>query len=110
MVTSSEGKHLQFGKFEEMLSRESISVKCHTKDIKNHGSRLIWDCSLFQLLLRFSMLEDMDDALRNWMFQMSKDGLNWITLLAHTVYKTQTEPGSTYEGRYTRLHFYSTKW
>ena len=43
MVTSSEGKHLQFGEFEEMLSRESISVKCQKmlKDIKNHGSRLI---------------------------------------------------------------------
>ena len=34
LVTSYEGKHLPYGKLEDILSRESISVNCHTKDIK----------------------------------------------------------------------------
>lgn len=33
-VTSSEGKHLPYGRLEDILSRDCISVNCHTKDNK----------------------------------------------------------------------------
>lgn len=33
-VTSSEGKQLPYGKLEDILSRDCISVNCHTKDNK----------------------------------------------------------------------------
>lgn len=34
-------------------------------------------------------------ALRNWLFQMSKDGVNWVTLVTHNEDKSLVEPGST---------------
>lgn len=33
-VSSSEGKQLPYGKLEDILSRDSVSVNCHTKDNK----------------------------------------------------------------------------
>ena len=34
-------------------------------------------------------------ALRNWLFQVSKDGKNWTTLYTHTDDSSLNEPGST---------------
>ena len=34
-------------------------------------------------------------ALRNWLFQVSKDGINWTTLYTHSDDCTLNEPGST---------------
>lgn len=33
-VSSSEGKHLPYGRLEDILSRDCVSVNCHTKDNK----------------------------------------------------------------------------
>lgn len=96
VVTSSEGKHLPYGKLEDILSRESISVNCHTKDIKKAWFAI--DLGLFIIPNAYTLRHARGygrSALRNWMFQMSKDGLNWITLLTHTEDKSLTEPGST---------------
>ena len=96
VVTSSEGKHLPYGKLEDILSRESISVNCHTKDIKKSWFAI--DLGLYIIPTAYTLRHARGygrSALRNWMFQMSKDGLNWITLLTHTDDKSLTEPGST---------------
>lgn len=34
-------------------------------------------------------------ALRNWQFQVSKDGINWVTLKTHKDDTSLNEPGST---------------
>ena len=34
-------------------------------------------------------------ALRNWQFQMSKDGVTWTTLMTHENDTSLNEPGST---------------
>ena len=33
-VTSSEGKHLPYGKLEDVLSRDATAINCHTNDDK----------------------------------------------------------------------------
>ncbi|CAO1338887.1 unnamed protein product [Diamesa serratosioi] len=96
LVTSSEGKHLPYGKLEDILSRESVSVNCHTKDNKKAWFAI--DLGLFIIPTGYTLRHARGygrSALRNWLFQMSKDGLNWITLLTHTDDKGLTEPGST---------------
>ena len=34
VVTSSEGKNLPYGKLEDILSRDSAALNCHTNDDK----------------------------------------------------------------------------
>uniref|UniRef100_A0A182SWP8 E3 ubiquitin-protein ligase n=1 Tax=Anopheles maculatus TaxID=74869 RepID=A0A182SWP8_9DIPT len=95
-VTSSEGKQLPYGKLEDILSRDSASVNCHTKD--NKKSWFAIDLGIFLIPTAYTLRHARGygrSALRNWMFQMSKDGLNWVTLLTHTDDKSLAEPGST---------------
>lgn len=94
-VTSSEGKQLPYGKLEDILSRDSIS-NCHTKD--NKKAWFAVDLGLFIVPTAYTMRHARGygrSALRNWMFQMSKDGTNWVTLLTHNDDKSLAEPGST---------------
>uniref|UniRef100_A0A182K5I5 E3 ubiquitin-protein ligase n=1 Tax=Anopheles christyi TaxID=43041 RepID=A0A182K5I5_9DIPT len=95
-VTSSEGKQLPYGKLEDILSRDSVSVNCHTKD--NKKSWFAIDLGIFIIPTAYTLRHARGygrSALRNWMFQMSKDGVNWVTLLTHTDDKSLAEPGST---------------
>lgn len=95
-VTSSEGRQLPYGKLEDILSRESISVNCHTKDNKKAwfaidlGMNIIPDSYTLRHARGYGR-----SALRNWLFQMSKDGVNWTTLATHSDDKSLSEPGST---------------
>lgn len=95
-VTSSEGKQLPYGKLEDILSRDSVSVNCHTKD--NKKSWFAIDLGMFIIPSAYTLRHARGygrSALRNWMFQMSKDGVNWTTMLTHTDDKSLAEPGST---------------
>uniref|UniRef100_A0A182VUY9 E3 ubiquitin-protein ligase n=1 Tax=Anopheles minimus TaxID=112268 RepID=A0A182VUY9_9DIPT len=95
-VTSSEGKQLPYGKLEDILSRDSVSVNCHTKD--NKKSWFAIDLGIFIIPTAYTLRHARGygrSALRNWMFQMSKDGVNWVTMLTHTDDKSLAEPGST---------------
>nr|XP_049465855.1 E3 ubiquitin-protein ligase Ufd4 isoform X1 [Anopheles coluzzii]XP_049465856.1 E3 ubiquitin-protein ligase Ufd4 isoform X1 [Anopheles coluzzii]XP_049465858.1 E3 ubiquitin-protein ligase Ufd4 isoform X1 [Anopheles coluzzii] len=95
-VTSSEGKQLPYGKLEDILSRDSVSVNCHTKD--NKKSWFAIDLGIFILPTAYTLRHARGygrSALRNWLFQMSKDGVSWVTLLTHTDDKSLAEPGST---------------
>ena len=95
-ISSSEGRQLPYGKLEDILSRETISVNCHTKDNKKSwfaidlGMNIIPSCYTLRHARGYGR-----SALRNWLFQMSKDGLNWTTLVTHSEDKSLAEPGST---------------
>ncbi|KAG5675368.1 hypothetical protein PVAND_005277 [Polypedilum vanderplanki] len=96
-ITSSEGRQLPYGKLEDILSRESISVNCHTKDNKKAWFAI--DLGMFVLPSAYTLRHARGygrSALRNWLFQMSKDGVNWVTLVTHVEDKSLVEPGSTY--------------
>lgn len=95
-ISSSEGKQLPYGKLEDILSRDSISINCHTKDNKKAWFAI--DLGVYMIPTAYTLRHARGygrSALRNWLFQMSKDGVNWTTLLTHTDDKSLAEPGST---------------
>ncbi|KAH8341323.1 hypothetical protein KR059_002696 [Drosophila kikkawai] len=95
-VTSSEGKTLPYGKLEDILSRDSISLNCHTKDNKKAWFAI--DLGVYIIPTAYTLRHARGygrSALRNWLLQGSKDGLTWTTLSAHADDKSLIEPGST---------------
>uniref|UniRef100_A0A0A1XDB0 E3 ubiquitin-protein ligase n=1 Tax=Zeugodacus cucurbitae TaxID=28588 RepID=A0A0A1XDB0_ZEUCU len=95
-VTSSEGKTLPYGKLEDILSRDSVSVNCHTKDNKKAWFAI--DLGVYIIPNAYTLRHARGygrSALRNWMLQGSKDGVTWTTLVTHTDDKSLVEPGST---------------
>lgn len=95
-VTSSEGKTLPYGKLEDILSRDSVSVNCHTKDNKKAWFAI--DLGVYIIPNAYTLRHARGygrSALRNWMLQGSKDGITWTTLVTHTDDKSLVEPGST---------------
>ncbi|XP_036321102.1 E3 ubiquitin-protein ligase Ufd4 isoform X1 [Rhagoletis pomonella] len=95
-VTSSEGKTLPYGKLEDILSRDSVSVNCHTKDNKKAWFAI--DLGVYIIPNAYTLRHARGygrSALRNWMLQGSKDGVIWTTLVTHTDDKSLVEPGST---------------
>lgn len=95
-VTSSEGKQLPYGKLEDILSRDAVSVNCHTRD--NKKSWFAIDLGVFMQPTAYTLRHARGygrSALRNWMLQVSKDAVNWVTLITHADDKNLTEPGST---------------
>ena len=96
MVTSSEGRNLPYGRLEDILSRDNSALNCHTNDDKRAwfsidlGLWLIPSCYTLRHARGYGR-----SALRNWLFQVSKDGNNWTTLYTHTDDCSLNEPGST---------------
>ena len=96
MVTSSEGKNLPYGRLEDILNRDSSALNCHTNDDKKAwfaidlGLWLIPTCYTLRHARGYGR-----SALRNWLFQVSKDGINWSTLYTHNDDCALNEPGST---------------
>lgn len=95
-VTCSDGKQLPYGKLEDILSRDSVSVNCHTKD--NKKSWFSVDLGVFIIPTAYSLRHARGygrSALRFWLLQASKDAINWVTLITHNDDRSLTEPGST---------------
>ncbi|XP_034668273.1 E3 ubiquitin-protein ligase Ufd4 [Drosophila subobscura] len=95
-ITSSEGKTLPYGKLEDILSRDSISLNCHTKD--NKKAYFAIDLGVFIVPTAYTLRHARGygrSALRNWLLQASKDGVCWTTLSTHIDDKSLLEPGST---------------
>ena len=96
VVTSSEGRNLPYGKLEDILSREPAALNCHTND-----DRRAWfaiDLGLWIIPSAYTLRHARGygrSALRNWQFQVSKDGVNWTTLFNHTDDQSLNDPGST---------------
>ncbi|KAH8394178.1 hypothetical protein KR215_003788 [Drosophila sulfurigaster] len=95
-VTSSEGKTLPYGKLEDILSRDSVSLNCHTKDNKKAWFAI--DLGVYVVPTAYTLRHARGygrSALRNWLLQASKDGNSWVTLITHVDDKSLVEPGST---------------
>lgn len=95
VVSSSEGRILPYGNLEDILSREESPKNCHTKD--DHNSWFAVDLGLWVrpsgYTLRHSRGYGGRSAMRNWEFQVSKDGHDWITLRTHENDTTLGDPG-----------------
>ncbi|XP_050310432.1 E3 ubiquitin-protein ligase Ufd4 [Anthonomus grandis grandis] len=95
-VTSSDGRNLPYGRLEDIVSRESSALNCHTNDDKRAWFSI--DLGLFMVPSAYTLRHARGygrSALRNWHFQMSKDGTAWTTMQAHTHDVSLNEPGST---------------
>lgn len=98
VVTSSEGRNLPYGRLEDILSRDSSALNCHTNDDKNAWFAI--DLGLWVIPSAYTLRHARGygrSALRNWVFQVSKDGQNWMTLYTHVDDSSLNEPG--YMGR-----------
>ncbi|KAH7941678.1 hypothetical protein HPB49_016069 [Dermacentor silvarum] len=96
VVSSSEGRNLPYGHLEDILSRDPSALNCHTNDDKRAwfsidlGVWIIPNCYTLRHARGYGR-----SALRNWLFQVSKDGSTWTTLWSHTDDCSLNEPGST---------------
>ncbi|XP_028293111.1 E3 ubiquitin-protein ligase HECTD1 isoform X2 [Gouania willdenowi] len=96
VVTSSEGRNLPYGRLEDILSRDSSALNCHTNDDKNAWFAV--DLGLWVVPSAYTLRHARGygrSALRNWVFQVSKDGQSWMTLYTHVDDSSLNEPGST---------------
>uniref|UniRef100_A0A0K2TN15 E3 ubiquitin-protein ligase n=1 Tax=Lepeophtheirus salmonis TaxID=72036 RepID=A0A0K2TN15_LEPSM len=96
VVTSSEGRHLPYGKLEDILSRDSSAINCHTND--DRKSWFAIDLGIWIIPTAYTIRHARGygcSALRNWSFQVSKDGINWTTLIEHENDERLNDPGST---------------
>uniref|UniRef100_G3PHC9 E3 ubiquitin-protein ligase n=1 Tax=Gasterosteus aculeatus aculeatus TaxID=481459 RepID=G3PHC9_GASAC len=96
VVTSSEGRNLPYGRLEDILSRDSSALNCHTNDDKNAWFAV--DLGLWVIPSAYTLRHARGygrSALRNWVFQVSKDGQNWTSLYTHVDDCSLNEPGST---------------
>lgn len=96
VVSSSDGRTLPYGKLEDILSRDSSALNCHSNDDKRAWFSI--DLGLWVIPSSYTLRHARGygrSALRNWLFQVSKDGVNWTTLVSHTDDTSLNEPGST---------------
>lgn len=95
-VTSSDGRNLPYGRVEDILSRDSSALNCHTNDDKRSWFSV--DLGLNVIPTAYTLRHARGygrSALRNWFFQMSRDGTTWTTLYTHTDDTSLNDPGST---------------
>ena len=95
VVSSSEGRILPYGNLHDIVSRDDNPRNCHTKDDRNSWFAVdlglwVWPTSY---TLRHSRGYGSRAALRHWLFQVSKDGHDWMTLHTHTNDTSLGEPG-----------------
>ncbi|CAB1331149.1 unnamed protein product [Coregonus sp. 'balchen'] len=72
VVTSSEGRNLPYGRLEDILSRDSSALNCHTNDDKNAWFAI--DLGLWVIPSAYTLRHARGygrSALRNWVFQVS---------------------------------------
>ncbi|XP_070097570.1 E3 ubiquitin-protein ligase HECTD1 isoform X11 [Equus przewalskii] len=96
VVTSSEGRNLPYGRLEDILSRDNSALNCHSNDDKNAWFAI--DLGLWVIPSAYTLRHARGygrSALRNWVFQVSKDGQNWTPLYTHVDDCSLNEPGST---------------
>lgn len=70
-MNSSDGKSLPYGRLEDILSRDSSAVNCHTNDEKSAWFSI--DLGLYVLPTGYTLRHARGygrSALRNWLFQV----------------------------------------
>ncbi|XP_047133370.1 E3 ubiquitin-protein ligase HECTD1 isoform X2 [Hydra vulgaris] len=96
LISSSEGKDLPYGHLEDIIGRDSAPVNCHTNDDKAAWFSI--DLGVHVIPTAYTLRHARGygrSALRNWLFQVSKDGVSWLTLKKHENDESLKEPGST---------------
>ncbi|XP_050441159.1 E3 ubiquitin-protein ligase HECTD1 isoform X2 [Adelges cooleyi] len=96
LVQSSDGRNLPYGQVEDILSRDSVAINCHSNDDSKAWFSI--DLGLWVIPTEYTLRHARGygrSALRNWLFQMSKDGTNWTTLYTHMDDTALNEPGNT---------------
>ncbi|XP_014233753.1 E3 ubiquitin-protein ligase HECTD1 isoform X8 [Trichogramma pretiosum] len=96
VVTSSDGRNLPYGHLEDILSRDPSAMNCHTNDDKRAWFSI--DLGVWIVPNSYTLRHARGygkSALRNWMLQASRDGINWSTLYTHVDDCSLNEPGST---------------
>ncbi|EZA61155.1 E3 ubiquitin-protein ligase HECTD1 [Ooceraea biroi] len=76
VVTSSDGRNLPYGHLEDILSRDPAALNCHTNDDKRAWFSI--DLGVWIIPSAYTLRHARGygrSALRNWMFQASKDGV-----------------------------------
>ncbi|KYQ58401.1 E3 ubiquitin-protein ligase HECTD1 [Trachymyrmex zeteki] len=79
VVTSSDGRNLPYGHLEDILSRDPSALNCHTNDDKRAWFSI--DLGVWIIPSAYTLRHARGygrSALRNWMFQASKDGITWV--------------------------------
>ncbi|XP_068632880.1 E3 ubiquitin-protein ligase Ufd4 isoform X2 [Battus philenor] len=95
-VWSSDGRQLPYGRAEDVLSRSPEPLNVHTND--DRRAFIAVDLGLHIIPSAYTLRHARGygrSALRNWLFQMSIDGVTWSTLAAHNDEQALQEPGST---------------
>ncbi|XP_069356468.1 E3 ubiquitin-protein ligase Ufd4 isoform X1 [Maniola hyperantus] len=95
-VWSSDGRQLPYGRAEDALSRSPEPLNVHTND--DRRAFIAVDLGLHIVPSAYTLRHARGygrSALRNWLFQMSMDGVSWSTLVAHVDEQALQEPGST---------------
>lgn len=95
-VTSSDARNLPYGRVEDILSRDTSALNCHTNDDKKSWFSI--DLGLYVIPNAYTLRHARGygrSALRNWYFQMSRDGITWTTLYTHSDDNSLNDPGST---------------
>ncbi|XP_013177652.1 PREDICTED: E3 ubiquitin-protein ligase HECTD1 isoform X2 [Papilio xuthus] len=95
-VWSSDGRQLPYGRAEDVLSRSPEPLNVHTND--DRRAFIAVDLGLNIIPSAYTLRHARGygrSALRNWLFQMSMDGVTWSTLAAHSDEQALQEPGST---------------
>lgn len=78
VVTSSEGRNLPYGRLEDILSRDSSALNCHTNDDKRAWFAI--DLGIWFLPSAYTLRHARGygrSALRNWLFQVISSHRNY---------------------------------
>ena len=95
-INSSEGRNLPYGKLDDIVNHDGPATNCHTSDDK--GAWFSIDLGVWFIPKYYTLRHSRGygrSALRNWLFQVSTDGVNWVTVRTHTNDTSLKEPGST---------------
>ncbi|GMT23830.1 hypothetical protein PFISCL1PPCAC_15127 [Pristionchus fissidentatus] len=93
---SSDSPRQPFGRPEDILSRDSNALNCHTGDDKNSFFSI--DMGVLMRPSNYTLRHSRGysrSALRNWLFQGSTDNKHWEVISFHRNDTALTEPGST---------------
>eukprot|EP00116_Pleurobrachia_bachei_P011106 sb/3471368/ len=96
VVSSSDGRNLPYGSLDDVLSRGKAAKNVHTSDDRNGWLSI--DFALWIIPTHYTVRHSRGfgrSALRNWLFQVSKDSKGWVTLRTHVDDNSLSEPGST---------------
>uniref|UniRef100_A0A158P7N2 E3 ubiquitin-protein ligase n=1 Tax=Angiostrongylus cantonensis TaxID=6313 RepID=A0A158P7N2_ANGCA len=94
-VTSSDQRQ-PFGKPEDVLSRDVNPINCHSSDDRNANFTIDLGILIYPTAYTLRHARGYGrSALRNWLFQGSKDKQVWEVLVAHSDDTSLGDPGST---------------